>query len=68
MVVADIGHRDLTDGMWAFPEGFAHYLRHHAVKPDMAFLEHVRKNGYRVPDLPVGCRGEPLRRVTWRGA
>jgi hypothetical protein len=49
----DIGTRDMTDGTWYFPEGFAHYLRHHAVRPEAVFLEHVRRNGYHIPDLPL---------------
>lgn len=49
----DIGEQDLTDGTWVFPEGLVHYVRHHYVKPEKAFLEHVRKNNYKVPPLPA---------------
>jgi hypothetical protein len=48
-----MGWRDLTDGTWLFPEGFAHYIVHHAVKPELPFLEHVRRNEYQVPALPL---------------
>ena len=48
---ADIGTQDLTDGTWRYPEGLVHYLRNHGVKPSQAFLEHVRRNEFRVPEL-----------------
>ena len=32
-VPKDIGTQDLTDGVWLFPEGLVHYVRHHAVRP-----------------------------------
>jgi hypothetical protein len=50
---SDIGTKDLTDGTWIFPEGLVHYLRHHSVKPEADFLEHVRGTGYRMADLPL---------------
>jgi hypothetical protein len=49
----DIGTQDRTDGTFLFPEGLAHYVRVHAVRPSNEFLEHVRANDYRVPELPV---------------
>ena len=47
----DMGTSDLTDGTWLFPEGLVHYVRHHALKPPPDFLEHMRKGGFRVPEL-----------------
>jgi hypothetical protein len=38
-----LGNRDLTDGVFVWPEGFAHYLKAHAVKPPAEFIEHVRR-------------------------
>lgn len=56
---ADIGTQDLTDGTWVFPEGLAHYIRSHGVKPPAEFLKHIRQHGFRVPELPVlGTNGE----------
>jgi hypothetical protein len=37
-----MGNRDLTDGVYAWPEGFAHYVETHDVKPPEPFLAHVR--------------------------
>jgi hypothetical protein len=50
----DMGTSDLTDGTWLFPEGLVHYVRHHALKPPQDFLEHMRKGGFRVPELAEG--------------
>ena len=60
----DMGNKDLTDGTWHFPEGYAHYLRHHGLKPDEAFLEHVRRMGYRIPDFDIRITTHPLTRLT----
>jgi hypothetical protein len=38
-----MGTRDLTDGYYVWPEGLAHYLEAHAVKPPEEFLDHVRR-------------------------
>lgn len=35
------GSTDLTDGVYLWPEGFAHYVLEHGVKPPQDFLEHV---------------------------
>lgn len=35
------GTSDLGDDIYVWPEGFAHYLRDHGVKPDQAFIDHV---------------------------
>ena len=38
-----MGNRDLTDGVYAWPSGLAHYVETHGVKPPEAFLAHVRR-------------------------
>jgi hypothetical protein len=38
----EMGCRTLSDGHWVWPEGFAHYVTEHAVKPPEEFLVHVR--------------------------
>jgi hypothetical protein len=35
------GSTDLTDGVWVWPEGYAHYLTAHGVVPPQAFVDHV---------------------------
>jgi hypothetical protein len=56
----DIGSQDLTDGTWVFPEGFAHYVRFHGVKPPAEFLEHMGQLDFRVATLPVLCENGEL--------
>ncbi len=41
----DLGCRDLTDGTFVWPEGFAHYIEVHGVKPPEAFLRHMVMRG-----------------------
>lgn len=36
-----MGHRDLTDGRFAWPEGLAHYVEVHAVRLPDPFVAHV---------------------------
>lgn len=35
------GYACLTDGVYVFPEGFAHYVEEHDVKPDQEFIDYV---------------------------
>lgn len=35
------GSCDLTDGTYVWPEGFAHYIEKHGVKPPQHFIEHA---------------------------
>ena len=43
-----MGHGQCTDGVWRFPEGILHYVRHHAEKPPPDFLEHMGKMNFSV--------------------
>lgn len=36
-----LGSTDLSDGVWLWPEGLAHYVRYHAVALPPSFVEHV---------------------------
>jgi hypothetical protein len=38
-----LGCRDLTDGTYVWPEGFAHYVAAHSVKPPQEFIDHVKR-------------------------
>lgn len=40
----DMGSTDLGDGTYVWPQGFAHYVEVHNVKPPPEFIEHVRRN------------------------
>lgn len=38
-----MGSTDKGDGVYVWPEGFAHYVEVHGVKPPQEFIDHVRK-------------------------
>ena len=35
------GGKDLTDGTWGWPDGYAHYVEDHGVRPPADFVNHV---------------------------
>ena len=39
----DMGCSDLSDGVYVWPEGFAHYVEKHDVKPPQEFIDHVMR-------------------------
>jgi hypothetical protein len=41
------GSCDLTDGVYVWPEGFAHYVESHGVRPPIDFIEHVVRTKWR---------------------
>lgn len=53
-----LGASDLTDGRWVWPQGFAHYVEVHGVRPPQAFLDDI------APDLPDAF-GSLIRFVGW---
>jgi len=50
----EIGNRDMTDGVWAWPEGLVHYVEKHEVRLPATLISGMRANRWRVPD--VDCR------------
>lgn len=38
---AHMGSADLTDGVWLWPEGLSHYVRHHSVVLPESFITHA---------------------------
>jgi hypothetical protein len=47
-----MGNRDLTDGVWVWPEGLAVYVERYDVALPPAFRRTAAENGYVVPDDP----------------
>lgn len=44
-----VGSCDLTDGLWVWPEGLAHYVeKHHVALPD-AIVHTMRANNWKMP-------------------
>jgi hypothetical protein len=65
----DMGHRDYTDGRFAWPEGLAHYVEAHAVKLPEHFITHALAGGPRTE--PDGRRIDDAPWIAWgkaRGA
>ncbi|HWO26415.1 MAG TPA: ankyrin repeat domain-containing protein [Kofleriaceae bacterium] len=48
-----MGSRDLSDGTWVWPEGYAHYVEHHGVRPPPEVLADIAG---RLPWLPPWWR------------
>ena len=51
-----MGSRDLTDGVWVWPEGLSHYLRRHSVRLPEEFVAHAmleKSSAYTSADPPV---------------
>jgi hypothetical protein len=48
-----LGDRDLTDGVWVWPEGLAHYVETHSVRLPKEFIDHMRSQGWRVTAEPI---------------
>jgi len=42
---SDMGSRELSDGVWSWPEGLSHYVRDHSVALPEEFIEHALTNG-----------------------
>jgi hypothetical protein len=50
----EMGHRDLTDGTWVWPEGLVHYVERHRLRLPPEFSDMVHARGGKMPkvDLP----------------
>lgn len=45
-----MGDFDLTDGVWVWPQGLAHYVRRHSVSLPDEFVATMQANGWRIPE------------------
>lgn len=43
-----MGDAELSDGVWVWPQGLAHYIEKHQVTLPPEFIEHVKAGGYEV--------------------
>lgn len=51
---AALGSRDLTDGIWVWPEGLTHYLRAHGLSLPPGLLDTMARHDYTVPAFAHG--------------
>jgi hypothetical protein len=47
---SEMGCRTLTDGIWAWPEGLAHYVAVHTVTLPEQFVQTMRSRSWQIPD------------------
>ncbi len=61
-----MGHSDLTDGKWIWPQGLVHYIEAHALALPDEFVADARRCGGKVPPLPRALEVTPhqLKRAT----
>ena len=48
-----IGNEEWTDGVYAWPEGLAHYVRQHSIRLPAAFVRHVQEQVRATDDLEM---------------
>jgi hypothetical protein len=66
-----MGDSDLTDGIWVWPQGLEHYVRHHHIRLPGQFIQTMRDSGWRVrdasalPRLVVQPEGSSISQVTY---
>jgi hypothetical protein len=48
-----VGSLELSDGTFIWPEGFAHYISEHSVRPPQRFLEHIREQTTELEEADV---------------
>ncbi|MFD0902530.1 hypothetical protein [Actinomadura sediminis] len=53
-----------TDGTWIWPGAVGYYLRTHNVPPEPDLVEHIRRTGFRVPDVPEDARSAAVSTIT----
>lgn len=54
---AEMGCRELSDGVWVWPEGLSIYVNEYSVRLPDEFVEHMAKNGF---EIPVGLDSRSL--------
>jgi hypothetical protein len=62
-----MGRHDLSDGVWVWPEGLAHYVADHGVRLPPAFVAHaLAHRGAAMPLRPWGAREGLIDERRWR--
>ena len=46
-----LGSSDLSDGVYLWPEKFSHYIKEHEIILPDWFIEHIKKNEYKIPEF-----------------
>ncbi|GAA3969156.1 hypothetical protein GCM10023085_59350 [Actinomadura viridis] len=56
-----------TDGTWMWTGGVAYHLEIHGIPPEPDLVEHIRANGFQVPEADAAARAKATRTLAWRG-
>jgi hypothetical protein len=62
----EMGGSELSDGVWLWPEGLAHYVEEHLIRLPGELVEHARRNNFQIP--PRLSAWEPFPREGGSGA
>lgn len=61
-----MGTSEMTDGVWSWPEGLAHYVEVHSVRLPSDFMSHARSHRFAIPrDLDVSALGNNYDLTFW---
>ncbi|GAA4882936.1 hypothetical protein [Saccharopolyspora cebuensis] len=53
-----------TDGSWIWPGAVGYYLRRHGVAPEDELVEHIRRSGFRLPEVDEPTRERVVAEIT----
>lgn len=56
-----------SDGTWIWPAAVNYYLREYGISPEPELVQHIRANGFSIPDVPDAVRQAAAAHVS-RGA
>lgn len=64
----EMGNAELTDGVWIWPEGLAHYVELHYIRLPDEFGKYVKSNNYIIPNKldPVSLAAEFIDITFWQ--
>lgn len=51
----EMGHRELSDGVWIWPEGLAHYVERHYLPLPQEFLETAQRHAWQPPEIDTAA-------------
>ncbi|MFF5260123.1 hypothetical protein ACFY4C_14330 [Actinomadura viridis] len=56
-----------TDGTWVWLGGVTYHLEVHGIPPEPDLVEHIRANGFQVPEVGDAALAEAKRTLKWKG-
>ena len=62
---AHLGSSEATDGKYAWPHQFEHYIKSHDVKIPEEFYAHIESNSFKLPDYDLNGTFHKLNEAPW---